>query len=325
MKRILLSILAMICLLFSTAYAADVYTSIENGYAWIHTGNGSVGIPNASFSITGNGNQTSVFFVESYGAATITLKQTKGKCTLLSYTKLWSGITGTAQEWGKYNIECHHLDTRTYTTYSWDDTYYNEDIKIKLNQTGDYYIIVKPFSNSEMTDSYVLDQFYGWENPPVWKISSYKGCNVLASPRATATPVPVVTAAPTTAPTYQNTTSNSNSFYSSSAQATTPPRAEPTSPPTYGTSYSFPIIGETCYIYDDGNNVRSGPGINYSVIGQVNTGASFLIYDYEMGSTGKDWYQIYFNNQFGWISSGIVELHGHTEGTVYGVKFFNTP
>lgn len=91
-------------------------------------------------------------------------------------------------------------------------------------------------------------------------------------------------------------------------------------------SNTVSIIGETCYIFDDGNNVRSGPGTNYSIIGQVNSGASFKIYDYEICTTGKkprDWYKIYFNGQYGWISSGIVELHGHRDGTAYGVRVYD--
>ncbi|MBQ8616113.1 MAG: SH3 domain-containing protein [Oscillospiraceae bacterium] len=91
-------------------------------------------------------------------------------------------------------------------------------------------------------------------------------------------------------------------------------------------SNTVSIIGETCYIFDDGNNVRTGPGTNYSIIGQVNSGASFKIYDYEICTTGKkprDWYKIYFNGQYGWISSGIVDLHGHRDGTAYGVRVYD--
>lgn len=91
-------------------------------------------------------------------------------------------------------------------------------------------------------------------------------------------------------------------------------------------SNTVSIIGETCYIFDDGNNVRSGPGTEYEKIGQVNSGASFKIYDYKICLTGKvprDWYKIYFNGQYGWISSGIVELHGHRDGTAYGVRVYD--
>lgn len=97
-------------------------------------------------------------------------------------------------------------------------------------------------------------------------------------------------------------------------------------PNSNSSSNTVSIIGETCYIFDDGNNVRSGPGTNYSIIGQVNSGASFKIYDYEICTTGKkprDWYKIYFNGQYGWISSGIVELHGHRDGTAYGVRVYD--
>lgn len=68
-------------------------------------------------------------------------------------------------------------------------------------------------------------------------------------------------------------------------------------------------IGQWCYVPDDGNNIRSGAGTDYSIVGVANEGDTFVIVDVREGSTGKDWYKIQLaNGKYGWISSGIVEI-----------------
>ena len=56
-------------------------------------------------------------------------------------------------------------------------------------------------------------------------------------------------------------------------------------------------------------NVRSGPGTEYSIIGSLLKGETM---DYtgtsQKSSTGKLWYQINYNNQIGWVSSGYTHI-----------------
>lgn len=79
-------------------------------------------------------------------------------------------------------------------------------------------------------------------------------------------------------------------------------------PISISVSGPFPI-GEYCYAPDDGNNIRSGPGTEYSIVGVANAYEGFLIVDSKPGSTGKDWYKIQLKDgTYGWISSGIVYI-----------------
>ena len=91
------------------------------------------------------------------------------------------------------------------------------------------------------------------------------------------------------------------------------------STPSYnGGSGYFPIIGQTCVIYEEGSNTRSGPGTGYAKIGRVERGSSYVVCDYALGDTNKDWYQIRTNNGLVWISSMLVNLNGNRNGTING-------
>jgi len=57
-----------------------------------------------------------------------------------------------------------------------------------------------------------------------------------------------------------------------------------------------------------GKNVRSGAGIEYSVVTFVSPGERFPILDSKKASDGKVWYLINGNGITGWISSGVVTL-----------------
>lgn len=124
--------------------------------------------------IEGNGRSSISFYVKSYGNASITFQQNKGTCTELSYTKIISGITGTAEEWGKYHIY-YTINGYSYST-DWNNTYGNETFRLDLDKAGDYMIEVIPYTDSEMTSSYVADVFLSWEDAPDWWISRRINC-----------------------------------------------------------------------------------------------------------------------------------------------------
>lgn len=172
MKKALAVLMLLCCMMSMVSVAmADVAT-----FAWPRDYS-TVSIPDAVVSNSpGDGETRQVFFVTSNGGAWIELKQTKGTCHELSYTKLWSGFIGTAQEWGKYEICVNHAETFNTVTYRWDDTYNNDTFRIEFPQSGHYYVYVRPYTDSEMTNSYLLDQFVGWVNPPTWWVNYWHNC-----------------------------------------------------------------------------------------------------------------------------------------------------
>lgn len=66
--------------------------------------------------------------------------------------------------------------------------------------------------------------------------------------------------------------------------------------------------GEWCQIIAVTANVRSGPGTQYDVVTGVKEGQWYEIIDSAVGSTGKVWYYICVDNDYGWISSGVTNL-----------------
>lgn len=87
----------------------------------------------------------------------------------------------------------------------------------------------------------------------------------------------------------------------------------------YGSYGYVDPIGQYVTVWVDSGNARSGPGTNYAFVNYVNQGDMFQVLDYEMGNTGKDWYQVRINGRLCWVSSGLVTLNGNSEGTAYGV------
>jgi N-acetylmuramoyl-L-alanine amidase len=54
-------------------------------------------------------------------------------------------------------------------------------------------------------------------------------------------------------------------------------------------------------------NVRSGPGVQYTILGQLKAGDSA---DITGRSSGNSWVRINFNGQEGWVSFGLVDVNG---------------
>lgn len=153
----------------------------EVGFNWGSEYSGRI-FREAIQSNSGDGETETVFFVQSYGKGKMTLSQIKGTCTELSYTKLFSGAMGTAEEWGKYTIEVAHEDSGTYKVYQWDKTFNNDSYTIKFDRPGAYYVYVRPYTQSEMTASWTLDRFGAWSEPPYWWIDSKSNCTIISEP-----------------------------------------------------------------------------------------------------------------------------------------------
>ena len=172
-KSIWLLIIAALLLSYVTSALADQYTYIQTNIDGARTG-----YLNADIAFNGNGTRGSLFYVNSDGKGKLVLEQKKGECYTLGYSQLIQGITGRAEEWGKYEIEVNDLDAHTYRTYQWDNTYNNDTFTISLEKSGRYYIYVRPYTQSEMTSSYTITQFGSWNTPPRWWIKERRNCTV---------------------------------------------------------------------------------------------------------------------------------------------------
>ena len=95
-----------------------------------------------------------------------------------------------------------------------------------------------------------------------------------------------------------------------------------TSGTTSGRPSNWPV-GETVTVYVSSGNTRTGPGMGYSWSGYVNRGYTFEVVERRLGDTGKDWYRIWHEGKYQWISSGLVEIDGYRNGTVNGVPIPN--
>ncbi len=118
------------------------------------------------------------------------------------------------------------------------------------------------------------------------------------TPKPTFTPTPLDTPTPIVAPT--------NTPTATPAETATPvptntPEVPPTETPTNTPETARAVINNPTV------NVRSGPGTNYSNLGQARNGER---YDITGKNASGNWYQINFNGQTGWVTSQYVVLEG---------------
>ncbi len=128
-----------------------------------------------NYATSGNGSDSTCFFVISNGNASVKLRQTEGMCHELSYTHLIDGIQGDEEEWGKYHI---YVSTPNGSTYveDWDKTFNGDSYTVYLSGTGTYLILVVPYTAGEMTESWTLDKFLGWTTEPYWWVDETSNC-----------------------------------------------------------------------------------------------------------------------------------------------------
>jgi len=68
------------------------------------------------------------------------------------------------------------------------------------------------------------------------------------------------------------------------------------------------VIGRKCYVTASASNVRSGPGEEYTMLGQVYRGETYTILGTATATTGRTWFKISVNGQLCWISSGMSDV-----------------
>ncbi len=78
-------------------------------------------------------------------------------------------------------------------------------------------------------------------------------------------------------------------------------------------------IGQYVTVCVDSGHARAGPGTEYESVNYIFRGDVLLVLDSQMGSTGKDWYQVRINGRLCWVSSGLLNVCGYTNGTAHGV------
>ena len=120
----------------------------------------SISLADTKYTASGNGEDTSIFYVQSNGNAKITFKQEEGLCRELSYTHLIDGLQGDEEEWGKYHIYVTKTNGGG-SVENWDKTRRGSTYELKLQSAGLYEIKVVPYTAYEMTESWTLDKFSG--------------------------------------------------------------------------------------------------------------------------------------------------------------------
>lgn len=78
-----------------------------------------------------------------------------------------------------------------------------------------------------------------------------------------------------------------------------------TAPPARSNASVDALAGRLCLVTAGAANVRSGPGEEYAVLGQVYRNERYTIVRTAVANTGRTWFQISVNGQLGWISSGV--------------------
>ncbi len=118
------------------------------------------------------------------------------------------------------------------------------------------------------------------------------------TPKPTFTPTPLDTPTPIVAPT---NTPTATPVETATPVPTNTPEVPPTETPTNTPETARAVINNPTV------NVRSGPGTNYSNIGQARNGER---YDITGKNAGGNWYQINFNGQTAWVTSQFVVVEG---------------
>lgn len=298
MKRFFgIALAAALCLCFFVTATAETVEFRWNGGSSIQT------FYDVNVRTFGDGIKDTIFFVYSHGSGKIVLKQTKGTCTELSYTKPVSGILGRAEEWGKYNITVWKEYANQAKTYEWDDTYNNDSITLKFPDSGWYIVLVHPFTTNEMSNSYLMDVFAGWEEPPTWWVSSNTNCSYDDD-------FPYGTGG------YNNSSNgntNGGSNSSNSGSNNHGGNNGGSNSSNGGNSSSSPI-GNWCTIIGGVVNCRTGAGSSYSTEEYVHRGDRFCVYDVGWASNGTKWYQINVGGNLLWISAEWALVDGDPNG-----------
>ncbi len=123
----------------------------------------------------GDAQGVSVFEVTSTGGGSITLRQTKGFCELVSYTGAGRASVTRQQIWGRYHIRLRSpngLETVT----DWNDSANPETCLLELPDPGLYRITVTPYTWGEYPRPVLNYNYSGWLTAPAWSIARCQGC-----------------------------------------------------------------------------------------------------------------------------------------------------
>ena len=81
----------------------------------------------------------------------------------------------------------------------------------------------------------------------------------------------------------------------------------------------FAVASAASSVYFSGvSNVRTGPGLSYSSIGQVDAGSTLgYLNDKSYDNRGVAWYRVSFGSTSGWVSSKYASLSNSTGTAIY--------
>ena len=151
-----LAVIAVFCLLFisgQTAHADSYYT------------------------INGNGNSTTTFYVQSWGTSSVDLTQKNGVFR-------YSGNTNTARAWGRFHIDIT-LNGST-QRLEWEPSTGTESLTLRLYSSGYYTVTVSPWTNAEIAKQ--ISGFGSWTTAPTWSVTGSNNCRLDSSSSVTTAP-----------------------------------------------------------------------------------------------------------------------------------------
>ena len=89
----------------------------------------------------------------------------------------------------------------------------------------------------------------------------------------------------------------------------------------------FAVASAASNVYVSGTaNVRSGPGLGYASLGQVNAGSSLnYLNDVSYDNRGVAWYRVSFGGSSAWVSSKYASLSNYGGIATYAAGGSNNP
>ena len=130
------------------------------------------------YTISGNGNSTTTFYVQAWGSSTVDLTQKNGVFR-------YSGNTNTARAWGRFHIDISLNGSNQ--RLEWEPSTGTESLTLRLYTAGYYTVTVSPWSNAEIARQ--ISGFGYWTTAPTWSVTGSNNCRLDSSSSAITTPV----------------------------------------------------------------------------------------------------------------------------------------
>ena len=131
------------------------------------------------YTINGNGNSATTFYVQAWGSSTVDLTQKNGVFR-------YSGNTNTARAWGRFHIDI--VLNGSNQRLEWEPSTGTESLTLRLYQSGYYTVTITPWTNAEIARQ--ISGFSTWTTAPTWSVTGSSNCRLdsSSSPSGISTP-----------------------------------------------------------------------------------------------------------------------------------------